>query len=38
MLRQPSTILPIRAGGHGLPEFTENARAFATQSGIRKGE
>src|SRR5207302_4633798 len=37
MLRQSSTILPIRAPRPGLHEFTENVRGFVANSGIREG-
>src|SRR5437762_11660788 len=37
MLRQSSTILPIRASRPGLHEFTKNVRAFVEESGIQDG-
>src|SRR3954447_11017710 len=37
MLRQSSTILPIRAPRPGLHEFTGEVREFVTGSGIREG-
>src|SRR5947209_1259800 len=37
MLRQASTILPIRASRRGLYEFTDSVREFAAASGIRDG-
>lgn len=37
MLRQLSTILPIRAERPGLLEITENLCAFVADSGIRDG-
>ena len=37
MLRQSSTILPIRASRAGLHEFTESVREFLADSGIRQG-
>src|SRR5213595_799389 len=37
MLRQSSTILPIRASRPGLHEFTKNVRAFVEESGIQEG-
>ena len=37
VLRQSSTILPIRAARPGLTEFTEKVRAFVGESGIRDG-
>jgi secondary thiamine-phosphate synthase enzyme len=37
MLRQASRTLPIRATRPGLHEFTNEARAFVAQSGVREG-
>ncbi len=37
MLRQTSTILPIRASRAGLHEFTDSVRAFVVQTGIGEG-
>jgi len=37
MLRQASTILTIRASRPGLHEFTDSARQFIEDSGIRDG-
>ena len=37
MLRQSSTVLPIRADRPGLTEFTEKVRAFVAESGIQQG-
>lgn len=37
MLRQASTILPIRASCPGLHEFTDSARDFVAESGISEG-
>src|SRR3954466_10602528 len=37
MLRQSSTILPIRADRPGLTEFTKNVRSFVVESGISEG-
>jgi secondary thiamine-phosphate synthase enzyme len=37
MLRQASTILPIRARRRGLHEFTNKVRDFVAGSGIREG-
>src|SRR5689334_6399749 len=37
MLRQSSMLLPIRADRPGLHEFTESARSFVADSGIREG-
>jgi len=37
MLRQASTILPIRASRAGLHEFTNDVRQFVGGSGIREG-
>ena len=37
MLRQSSTILPIRAPRPGLTEFTPEVRAFVAESGIEEG-
>jgi secondary thiamine-phosphate synthase enzyme len=37
MLRQSSTILPIRASRRGLHEFTDCVCAFVAESGIRVG-
>ena len=37
MLRQSSTVLPIRASRPGLTEFTEKVAAFVAESGIREG-
>jgi secondary thiamine-phosphate synthase enzyme len=37
MLRQSSTILPIRANRPGLHEFTREVREFVRESGIREG-
>ncbi|HKP34228.1 MAG TPA: secondary thiamine-phosphate synthase enzyme YjbQ [Sphingomicrobium sp.] len=37
MLRQSSTILPIRASRPGLTEFTEKVRDFVAESGISEG-
>ena len=37
MLRQASTILPIRASRPGLFEFTDSVRDFVRGSGIRVG-
>ena len=37
MLRQSSMILPIRAHGPGLYDFTEKACAFVAESGIEEG-
>jgi len=37
MLRQASTILPIRAPRRGLHEFTDSVRDFIAQSGIFEG-
>ena len=37
MLRQVSTILPIRASRAGLYEFTDDVRRFVNESGIREG-
>jgi secondary thiamine-phosphate synthase enzyme len=37
MLRQSSTILPIRADRPGLHEITEKARNFVRGSGIQEG-
>ena len=37
MLRQSSTVLPIRASRPGLTEFTETVRDFVAESGISEG-
>ena|SRR5690349_1437324 len=37
MLRQATTILPIRASRTGLHEFTDEVRDFVSESGIRMG-
>ena len=37
MLRQASTLLPIRASRAGLHEFTDFVREFVAGSGIRDG-
>src|SRR6476619_4603548 len=37
MLRQSSTILPIRSKRPGLHEFTEKVREFVTDTGIKEG-
>ena len=37
MLRQSSTLLPIRATGPGLREITEEVAEFVNESGIREG-
>jgi secondary thiamine-phosphate synthase enzyme len=37
MLRQTSTMLPIRASRPGLTEFTDSVRDFVAASGIREG-
>ena len=37
MLRQASTILPIRASRAGLHEFTDDVRNFVSDSGIQRG-
>ena len=37
MLRQSSTILPIRAEAPGLHEFTKDVRSFVAQTGIQEG-
>jgi secondary thiamine-phosphate synthase enzyme len=37
MLRQSSTILPIRATRPGLHEFTDQVREFVARSGIQEG-
>jgi secondary thiamine-phosphate synthase enzyme len=37
MLRQSSTILPIRASRAGLHEFTDSVREFVAESAIRDG-
>jgi secondary thiamine-phosphate synthase enzyme len=37
MLRQASTILPIRAPRRGLHEFTKSVHDFVAESGIREG-
>ena len=37
MLRQASHILPIRAAGPGLTEFTNSVREFVRDSGISEG-
>jgi len=37
MLRQASLILPIRAAGPGLTEFTVSIRDFVRESGISTG-
>jgi secondary thiamine-phosphate synthase enzyme len=37
MLRQASTILPIRAVHPGLHEFTDSVRSFVAQTGIAEG-
>lgn len=37
MLRQSSTILPIRAPSRGLVEFTDSVQDFVAKSGIREG-
>lgn len=37
MLRQVSTILPIRASRPGLHEFTNDVSRFVKESGIRDG-
>ena len=37
MLRQSSTILPIRSGRPGLHEFTEKVREFVSETGIQEG-
>jgi secondary thiamine-phosphate synthase enzyme len=37
MLRQSTTILPIRASRPGLHEFTDPVRSFVADSGIRDG-
>lgn len=37
MLRQASHILPIRAAGPGLTEFTDSVRRFVRDSGISEG-
>ena len=37
MLRQTSTILPIRASRPGLHEFTNSVHDFVAGSGIREG-
>lgn len=37
MLRQASTVLPIRAGRAGLNEITENLTSWLSQTGISEG-
>ena len=37
MLRQSSTVLPIRASRPGLTEFTEKVRDFVAESDISEG-
>ena len=37
MLRQLSTIIPIRASSPGLHEISENVLAFVADSGIQEG-
>jgi len=37
MLRQSSTVLPIRAKRRGLNEFTSEVREFVAESGIGEG-
>src|SRR4029078_6471027 len=37
MLRQCSTLLPIRAPGPGLHEITDSVAEFVNESGIREG-
>ena len=37
MLRQSSTVLPIRADRPGLTEFTGKVREFPCESGIQEG-
>ena len=37
MLRQVSTILPIRTARPGLHEITDSVRDFVAESGIREG-
>jgi secondary thiamine-phosphate synthase enzyme len=37
MLRQSSTVVPIRASRAGLHEFTDSALEFVAESGIREG-
>ena len=37
MLRQSSTVLPIRAKRRGLNEFTSEVRKFVAESGIGEG-
>jgi len=37
MLRQASTILPIRAERRGLREFTQSVEEFVDNTGIREG-
>jgi secondary thiamine-phosphate synthase enzyme len=37
MLRQSTTILPIRAARPGLTEFTSEVRSFVAESGIGEG-
>ena len=37
MLRQSSTILPIRASRAGLHEFTDSVRNFVTDSAVQEG-
>ena len=37
MLRQSTTLLPIRADRPGLTEITEKVSAFVAESGIREG-
>ena len=36
-MRQSSTILPIRAEGPGLADFTSEVRRFVSESGIETG-
>lgn len=37
MLRQASHLLSIRGSGPGLQEFTDSARSFVRESGIKEG-
>ena len=37
MLRQSSSLLPIRANGPGLHEITDELAEFVNESGIREG-
>ena len=37
MMRQSSTLLPIRADGPGLRDFTSEVRKFVAESGVENG-